>query len=547
MPARLVLGPVLRHVGERDATVWVETDVPATVGICDTTAPTFEVEGHHYALVCVDGLEPGSRRAYTVELDGEPAWPPPGDTFPAPEIRTLGGPGPMRVSFGSCRVSVPHEPPWSLTKDADDQGRELDALLALAHRLIRDPDAARPDLLLLLGDQVYADEASPGTRAYIAARRDPAVAPGYEVADFEEYTHLYLDSWTVPAVRWLLSTIPTAMIFDDHDVHDDWNISRSWVADSRAKGWWDERIVGGFMSYWIYQHLGNLPRSELEEDSLYERVRAAEGDAGPILREFAFCADREAAGTRWSYHRDLGRTRLLVIDSRAGRVLEPGARSMLDEDEWGWVEEHASGDFDHLLLGTSLPAFLGCAMHEVEAWSEAVCDGAWGRAAARVGERIRQALDLEHWAAFRGSFERLVALLERVASAPRAPGSIVLLSGDVHHAYLARVRFGSGSESDSRVYQAVCSPLRNPLDARERRVIRLGGSRMVARAGRALARSAGVAPAPVRWELEGGGPWFDNQIATLDLDGRRAVLRIDRTCGDADEPRLESVLDRRLV
>ena len=546
-PARLVLGPVLRHVGERDATVWVQTDAPATVEICGARARTFEVEGHHYALVCVDGLQPGSRRPYTVALDGEHAWPPPQDAFPAPEIRTLGGGGPLRVSFGSCRVSVPHEPPYSLTKDADERGRELDALLALAHRLRHHPDEDRPDLLLLLGDQVYADEASPGTCAYIAARRDPDVPPGHEVADFEEYTHLYLDSWTVPAVRWLLSTVPTAMIFDDHDVHDDWNISRSWVADMRAKGWWDERIVGGFMSYWIYQHLGNLPRSELDENTVYARVRAAEGDAGPILREFAFCADREAAGTRWSYHRDLGRTRLLVADSRAGRMLEPGARSMLDEEEWRWVEEHAAGDFDHLLLGTSLPAFLGCAMHELEAWSEAVCDGAWGRTAARAGEVIRRALDLEHWAAFRGSFERLVALLEHVASGPDAPGSIVVLSGDVHHAYLARVRFAANAGVRSQVYQAVCSPLRNPLDARERRVIRLGGSRLVARAGRALARAAGVPPPPVRWDLQGGGPWFENQIATIDLDGRRAVLRIDRTTGDADAPRLECVLDRRLV
>ncbi|MDQ3849494.1 MAG: alkaline phosphatase family protein, partial [Actinomycetota bacterium] len=484
---------------------------------------------------------------YAVSLDGEQVWPVPDDPFPPPEIRTLSAEGPFRVSFGSCRVSLPHAEPYTLSKDQDERGRELDALLALARRLMRHPAALRPHLLVLLGDQIYADEVSPGTRAFIDSRRDVSVPPYEEVADFEEYTHLYLDSWTDPAVRWLLSTVPTAMIFDDHDVHDDWNISRSWVRDARALGWWDSRIVGGFMSYWIYQHLGNLAPGELQHDEIYDRVRAAEGDAGPILREFAFLADRETAGARWSYRRDVGRNRLVVIDSRAGRVVTPGERAMVDADEWAWIEEQLTGEHDHLLLGTSLPAFLNPAMHELEAFNEAVCDGAWGRLAAFVAEKVRRALDLEHWGAFRKSFEGLAGLLERVASGQRAPASIVLLSGDVHHAYLSRVRFRAGSGARSAVYQAVCSPLRNPLDARERRVIRLSCSRAVAAAVRRLAAAAGVPPAPVTWANEGGGPWFDNQIATLDLEGRAAVLRIEKASGDAGDPRLEAVLDRRLV
>ena len=96
--------------------------------------------------------------------------------------------------------------------------------------------ATGPTLLLLLGDQVYADEVSPATRDVIRARRRrPSEPPGEEVADFEEYTSLYHESWGEPAIRWLLSTVSTAMIFDDHDVHDDWNISAAWVErDARA-------------------------------------------------------------------------------------------------------------------------------------------------------------------------------------------------------------------------------------------------------------------------------------------------------------------------
>ena len=50
------------------------------------------------------------------------------------------------------------------------------------------------------------------------------------------------------------------------------------------------------------------------------------------------------------------------------------------------------------------------------------------------------------------------------ASAARAPASIVTLSGDVHHAYLFEVAFPRGSGARSAVWQAVCSPYRNPLD-----------------------------------------------------------------------------------
>jgi hypothetical protein len=546
--ARLVLGPLLRHVGAEDATVWVEADAPCEVEVCGCSDRTFEIEGHHFALVHVTGLEPEEARPYDVRLDGELVWPL-DEGWPASCIRTIGDDHGLRISFGSCRVAHPDEPPWTLTKDEDPRGREHDALRTLAMKMRAQDVEDWPHLLLLLGDQVYADEVPVSTAAFIAARRDPSVPPGYEVADFEEYCRLYRDSWSEPAVRWLLSTVPTAMIFDDHDVHDDWNTSKDWVTDIRSQGWWDERIVGGFMSYWVYQHLGNLPPEDRMDDATYRAVRAADGDAGPIVREFAFAADREVAGARWSYRRDIGRTRIVMMDSRAGRVLSPGSRHMVDAEEWDCIERWTRGSFDHLLLGTSLPAFLGRGMHFMEAWNEAVCEGAWGRTAARVGERIRRAVDLEHWAAFGDSLRDLEDLLERIASGRQgetAPGSVVLMSGDVHHAYLARAEFASGNGGRSPVYQAVCSPMRNPLNSHERRAIRIGMSRGAERVGRALARAAGVGEESLGWTIE-EGPWFDNQVATLELDGRRGWMVLDKTVNPPDgPPRLERVMRRQL-
>jgi hypothetical protein len=340
------------------------------------------------------------------------------------------------------------------------------------------------------------------------------------------------------------------MIWDDHDVHDDWNTSQAWVDGIRAEPWWEERIVGAIVSYWVYQHLGNLSPQELRREELWRRVQEAD-DAGALLREFALRADRETAGARWTYYRDLGRTRLVMMDSRAGRVLEPRRRSMVDAEEWRWIVEHSRGDFDHLLLGTTLPVLLSPAMHNLEAWNEAVCDGAWGRLAAAAGESIRQGLDLEHWGAFERSFRALCQTLQAVAIGEdgRAPASIVALSGDVHHAYLAEVAFRRGSAARSAVYQAVCSPVRNPLDSRERRAIRAGFTRPADAFTRWLAHRAGVPDPPIRWRIC-GGPFFDNQVGMLDIDGRRMVMRVERSRpgreGPAD-PDLETVLERRLA
>jgi hypothetical protein len=316
-----------------------------------------------------------------------------------------------------------------------------------------------PDALLLLGDQVYADEVSPATAEFIESRRDLREPPGEEIADFEEYTRLYRESWSDPDIRWLLSTVPTAMIFDDHDVNDDWNISAEWVGEMRQEPWWDARITGAFMSYWLYQHLGNLSPPQLAEEGS-SRSSEPTRTPGPV------CARPPVTGTRigasrWAYYRDFGDSRLLVIDSRAARVLDEDHREMIDEEEWNWIVDHAHGEFDHLVIASTLPVFMPKGIHHLEAWNEAICAGAWGRNAARLGEKVRRAVDLEHWSAFHDSFERLCDWLRAVADGDeteRSPSTIVLLGGDVHNAYINQVTLPTTSTEPSCVYQIVCSP-----------------------------------------------------------------------------------------
>jgi hypothetical protein len=211
-------------------------------------------------------------------------------------------------------------------------------------------------------------------------------------------------------------------------------------------------------------------------------------------------------------------------------VLDPDGRQMLDPAEWHWVVERAHIDYektDHLVIGSSLPLLLAHAIHDIEHWNEAVCAGAWGRPWVARAERIRQAVDLEHWAAFRQSFLQMTALLREVATgrAGRAPASVLVLSGDVHHSYAARLRTPG---TRTPVWQLVCSPFRNPLP----RPIRLANAVVFTRParalGRLLARSARVSGPRPRWQVT-HGPWFDNMIATVDFHGRSATVRWERS------------------
>ena len=110
-----------------------------------------------------------------------------------------------------------------------------------------------------------------------------------------------------------------------------------------------------------------------------------------------------------------------------------------------------------------------------------------------------------------------------------------------------RSAFRREAGARSAVYQAVCSPFRNALGRHERMVIRATKRRPVVRLLRALARSAGVREPDIRWRLA-QDPTFDNQFATLELEGRRASLCIEKILpGDWRRPGIEKSLERELA
>ncbi|QIK76490.1 alkaline phosphatase D family protein [Nocardioides piscis] len=564
----LVAGPLLRYVDQTTATVWVETSESGRVSVTRDgstwSARTFEVHGHHYALVELEDLQPASQAAYTVSIDDSHVWPPRDTGLPAPVIATLEPGKPLRMAFGSCRTSVSHDEKGNTTHG-------VDALRAYALRMAgltlpddeSDSDLAEPrwpDLVLFLGDQVYADETTDEMRDFISSRRDIEQPPWTELKDYEEYAHLYKLAWTDPTNRWLLSTLPSAMIFDDHDIRDDWNTSQSWRDDMEATSWWHGRIVAGLASYWVYQHLGNLSPTQRLEDEIWRLVLAHTGDEeldlSEALDEFADRVDQQPETYRWSYAREYGdHARLVVVDSRAARVLDPENRALLDPSELGWLDEHMRGDVEHLLVASSIPFMLARGLHHLEAAGEALAGGAWGPRGARFGEWTRQLVDLEHWAAFQDSFQRVADMAIEVSQGRRgrAPVSVTFLSGDVHHSYVSEARLARresrrGRALQGRLIQAVCSPIRNPLPRSMRFATAVLSYGVAGPLGRLASRSAKVATSPITWKYA-KGPWFDNNLAFLELSP--STLRMwwvsgKVVDGDHASPVLTKVADYRL-
>jgi hypothetical protein len=549
----LLLGPLLRYVDSSSATIWVQTDVACDVEILGARERTWSVEGHHFALVLVE-LPTDAKTSYTVRLDGEQVWPPADRTFPPSAIRPLDGGDALEVAFGSCRIALPHTPPYVLRSHEHPKGHGIDALRAYALRGAQSDGEALPALLLLLGDQIYADQPSPALKQALADRPRPDDAPADELANFAEYALAYRETWSDPAIRWLLSTVPTAMIFDDHEIHDEWRISERWMRKMSAKPWFDDHIRAGLTAYWVFQHLGNMSPEELVSSEVYRELRAGNEEA---LATAMNNASHQTGHSRWSYSRELNHTRLVVIDSRAGRNVTPGRRELVSDDEWDWIRSQAREPARHLLLASSVPFLLTPGLHHVEAWDEAITDGAWGSAMAWVGERLRMAAVMDHWASFQHTYRKFAKLIEDVAHGDEggAPASVVMLSGDVHHCYVAEVGFRPGaaplpsqtSSPRAVVWQAVCSAFRKELAPHERVVIGFGHSRLAERLARRLSRAAGVAPLPFDWRVL-DRPAFANQIGTLKLSGDDASVRIEAVVdGTWNDPQLQVVIDRKLT
>jgi len=116
----------------------------------------------------------------------------------------------------------------------DERAQGIDALRTMALAMLDGDPGDWPHVVLMLGDQVYADDLSPAMREFCKSRQDGSGAPADELADFDEYAAAYREAWSEPVLRWLFSTVSTSMVFDDHEIHNEWKISQDWLDEMRS-------------------------------------------------------------------------------------------------------------------------------------------------------------------------------------------------------------------------------------------------------------------------------------------------------------------------
>lgn len=129
------------------------------------------------------------------------------------------------------------------------------------------------------------------TKVYRVGYPSAGETSGVHAADYAEYSELYAEAWETPHARKALAHVPSFMIFDDHDVTDDWNADKNWIDIVHSKDdplkLWPTTITDALCAYWIYQGWGNLAPEAWRTDprvAILERCKAKGTDALPELR-----------------------------------------------------------------------------------------------------------------------------------------------------------------------------------------------------------------------------------------------------------------------
>jgi hypothetical protein len=92
----------------------------------------------------------------------------------------------------------------------------------------------------------------------------------------EEVKQLYEFVHTLGKVRRLFANVPTYMIFDDHDISDDWYLNQSWCLRVLGKPLGRRTVQNGLLAYAVFQAWGNTPEQFQDEQVGTQLFKALE-------------------------------------------------------------------------------------------------------------------------------------------------------------------------------------------------------------------------------------------------------------------------------
>ena len=329
--SRIALGPIVGHTDHQSSRVWIQVeDDPAfyrlrVYGVGLFQFASTEAPGRlefRTAIAEVSGLRSDYLYRYSVVRGGRTIANGRG-TF-----RTFPDPGSMAhitVCAVSCNV-------------AEEEGQ-----WAALGKYIAD---ARPQFLLMMGDQLYLDEGAEVNLFRDTTRHQPRAARRAAIVA------KYRENWSRPLVRDVLANIPVYMMWDDHDIRDGWG---STPADSPTmvarypRGRAIYELCRGYFedcrdAYWHFQACHN--------------PRPSNASVDPRLPNYANAPPAPGTRAAMPFVFRCGRLAVLVLDSRGERDVFREVRPILGERQWQFIDEvfaKLGPDVEALAVVTATP------------------------------------------------------------------------------------------------------------------------------------------------------------------------------------------------
>lgn len=248
----------------------------------------------------------------------------------------------------------------------------------------------------------------------------------------------------LPQVQRVLANVPTYMIFDDHDITDDWNLSMSWERSAYEEPL-ARRVVGNaLIGYFLFQGWGNAPDSF--DQQLIQNVRETLG--GNDERHDKLIGDLLKL-EHWKYIIDT-QPRVVVLDTRTQRWHSPTSpdwpSGLMDWESLAEAQQHLVGQ-QAVILVSPAPIF-GVKLIEVVqrilTWFS-----------------LSLTVDAENWMAHPGAASAMLNIFNH----RKTPHHFVILSGDVHYSYASDILL-RGVENSPSIWQITSSGISNAFPAR---------------------------------------------------------------------------------
>ncbi len=244
----------------------------------------------------------------------------------------------------------------------------------------------------------------------------------------------------LPQVQRLLAHISCYMIFDDHDVTDDWNLTAKWE-DTAYHNPLAKRILGNALfGYWLFQGWGNHPQqfnqSFIDCANSYQHSQTASAQDAFIDHLFDF--------SQWHYQVD-SQPKMIVLDCRTQRWRsEDNANApsgLMDWESLCILQQQLIGE-DSVILVSPAPIFGVKLIESIQ------------RLATMLGQSL--AVDAENWMAHAGSANTILNVFRH----SKTPQHFVILSGDVHYSFVydIQLRF---HKSSPKIWQITSSGIKN--------------------------------------------------------------------------------------